>query len=166
MAPSEQIVDIRDPEINVEEIMARIRARIRERRQEAEARGQDYDRLVDEASLDGSKVFSPDLLYELRQLCMNADAIGVSVSMRDRRLPLLNPVFFRLEKLLHRLAVKYVNMLAGRQIILNRSTAHVLSEVTRVLEEREARLQVLEKEVAELRQRLDQTGVSVPEQNR
>lgn len=165
MASTEQIIEIRDPEINVEEIMGRIRARIRERRQQAEAQGLNYDKLVDEASWGESRLFSADLLYELQQLCMNADAIGVSVSMRDRHLPLLNPLFFRLEKLLHRLAVKYVNMLAGRQIMLNRSMAHVLSAVARTLEEREVRLEELEKEVAELRHRLDQIGTSGPGPN-
>lgn len=159
MESSDRIIEIRDPEINVEEIMERIRARIRERRRKAEAEGLDYDKLIDEATLGESKLFTPDLLYELRQLCMNADAIGVSVSMRDRHLPLFNPLFFRLEKLLHRLAVKYVNMLAGRQITLNRSTAHLLMAMTRALEEREVRLEALEKEVAELRTRLERTEI-------
>lgn len=160
MAEPEQIIEIRDPEINVEEIMQRIRERVQQRREQAKSQGLDYDKLVDENLSGTSGRLPPDLYYELQQLCTNADAIGVSVSVRDRRLPLLNPLALRIETLLHRLAVKYVNMLAGRQITLNRSSAYILAGLLRAVEERDVRLEALEKEVAELRARLDSPKLS------
>jgi hypothetical protein len=74
--------------------------------------------------------------------------------MRDRRLPMLNFLFFRIENLLHRLVIKYVNMMAGRQIAFNRSTAHVLAGLTRLLEKRDTQIEALEVQVKDLGERL------------
>ncbi len=164
MTDVEKIIEIRDPEINVEEIMNRIRERVRQRREQAQSQGLDYDRLVDEGLSGASLRLPADLYFELHQLCTKADAIGVTLAVRDRQLPLINPLFFRIEKLLHRLVVRYVNMLAGRQITINRSTAHLFSGLARAFEEQDARIEALEKQVAELRERLAQAGQSHAEQ--
>lgn len=154
MVEVKQVIEIRDPEINVEEIMNRIRERIRQRREQAQREGLDYDRLV-EGDLPHTVGKLPgDLYYELHQACTTADAIGVSLAMRDRRFPVLNSLLFRVENLLHQLVVKYVNQLAGHQITFNRSTAQVLSGYARALEERETRLESLEQQVKELGEKL------------
>jgi hypothetical protein len=158
MVDEKQIIEIRDPDINVEEIMNRVRERVRQRREQASAQGLDYDKLAEAGAAAGR--LPADLYYELNLLCTNADAIGVSLAMRDRRLPFLNFLFFRIENLLHRLVVKYVNLMAGRQITLNRSTAHVLSGLTHALEERDARIDALEERVTELEDRLSRTEPS------
>lgn len=156
MTDQEQIIEIRDPEINVEEIMDRIRSRIRERRMQASERGQDYDHLVE----DGTKHqafgrFEADVYYDLRELQASSDDFWVALAMRDRHFPLLNPILYRIEELLHRLALKYVNMLAGRQVVVNRATTHVLSEVVRSFDESAKRSEGLEAQVTELRGRLE-----------
>jgi hypothetical protein len=152
---ADQVIEIRDPEINTEEIMARIRQRIRERRALAEGRGLDYDRLVadDFKSPDGGRL-SGDVYYDLHQLRGSADNIWVTLSMRDRHFPLLNPILYRIEKLLHRLALKYVNLLAGRQVVVNRAATHLLSETVRAVDDMTSRVETLEKQVVELRERL------------
>jgi phage shock protein A len=150
-----RVIEIRDSEINVEEIMNRIRERIRQRRAQASAQGLDYDRLVDaRAPIVATGQSDADLNYDLRQLQTNADAIPVSLAMRDRHIPLLNFLIYRLEMLLHRLVLKYVNMLAGRQVVFNTAASNVLSALAQRLEQSEARAQQLEKEVSALRERV------------
>ena len=156
MTEGKPVIEIRDPASNVEEIMNRIRERIRRRRAQANAQGLEYDSLVDARApavvVDQSDA---DLDYDLRQLQANADAILVSLAMRDRRIPLLNSLFYRLEMLLHRLALKYVNQMAGRQVVFNTAAANVISVMAQRLEQSETRAQKLEQEVRALRERVD-----------
>jgi hypothetical protein len=155
MTEDQPVIEIRDPEINVEEIMGRIRERIRQRRAQAQQQGLDYDKLVsDDSDVAAAGRFDDDVYYDLHQLRSNAYSIWVSLAMRDRRFPLVNPILFRIEKLLHRLAIKYVNMLAGRQVVVNRATAQVLSGIVRASEDDYARLEALQKQVADLRDHL------------
>jgi hypothetical protein len=155
MADVEQVIEIRDPEVNVEEIMARIRERIQQRRAQAAAQGVEYDRLTQVEKSDApAGRLSVDTYYDLHQLRENADGILVSLAMRDRRFPIFNGILFRLEKLLHRLVIKYVNALAGRQVVFNQATGRILTNATRALDEDATRLQTLEKQIAELQERL------------
>lgn len=157
MPDIEQVIDIRDPEVNVEEIMGRIRERIRQRRAQAADQGLEYDKLTDQEELDApSERLGVDLYFDLHQLRENADGILVSLAMRDRQFPLFNSVLYRLEKLLHRLVIKYVNMMAGRQVVFNQAAARILHRIARALDEDDHRLQTLEKQVAELQQRIAQ----------
>ncbi len=155
MSDVEQVIDIRDPEINVEEIMARIRERLRQRRAQASAQGLDYDRLVEDDKVIQSGSLSTDLYYDLHQLRTTAESIWVPSAMRDRHFPaVINSVLFRTENLFHRLALKYVNMLAGRQVVFNRAATSVVTSVLRQLEQDGARIEALEKQVKELREQL------------
>lgn len=155
MREAEQVIEIRDPEINVEEIMTRIRERLRQRRAQASAQGLDYDRLVGGEQIVDAGLLATDLFYDLHQLRTSAEAIWVPSAMRDRHFPpLINSVLFRLENLFHRLTLKYVNMLAGRQIVFNRAAVEVLTSALRAQDQYEARLEALEKQVSELRERL------------
>jgi hypothetical protein len=156
MEDVEQVIEIRDPEINVEEIMNRIRERIRLRRAQAEAKGVDYDRLAgDQVLLAGSAGLGADLYYDLNELLATAESLGAAVAMRDRRIPILNPLLYRMEKLLHRLVVKYVNMLAGRQVAFNRTSAHALREIARALEASNAHIEELERRIEDIKFRID-----------
>lgn len=160
MVDTEPIIEIRDPEINVEEIMRRVRERVRQRRAQAAEQGLDYDHLVDEpVETPPAGRLSADCYYDLHQLRMNADALMVSLAMRDRHIPLFNALLFRIEKLLHRLVIKYVNVMAGRQIVFNRASVHLLTELTRALDEDGARIAELEKRLADLQERLARTEV-------
>lgn len=151
---TDPIIAIRDSEINVEEIMQRLRARIRERRAQAQTQGVDYDRwIASEDSTTGGRL-SSEVYYELQQLRTSAEASGVTMAMRDRKIPLLNPILFRIENLLHRLVIKYVNMFVGRQVGFNRSSVRVVSELVQALDASQARIETLEKQVSELNQRL------------
>jgi hypothetical protein len=155
MPDLEPVIEIRDPEINVEEIMTRIRERISQRRAQASAQGLDYDRLAGDAKVIPSGTLATDLYYDLHQLRTTAESIWVPSAMRDRHFPpLINSALFRLENLLHRLALKYVNMLAGRQVVFNRAASSILTSTVRELEQTDARVETLDQQVSALRERL------------
>lgn len=157
MSESKDTIEIRDPEIDIEEIMARIRQRIQERRSEAQAQGLDYDRLVDDQAVNfrTSGRFDSDLYYDLHQVRTSADTIWVSLSVVDRQVPVVGSLLTRLRRELHSLVIYYVNMLAGRQVVFNRSVAGVLPALADALDESQERVAALEKEVADLRQRVE-----------
>ena len=155
MEPDQRVVEIRDSEIDVAAIMARVRERIRQRRAQADAQGLEYDRLVDgRAPRIAADLSEVDLEYDLRQAQIGAEAVLVSLEMRDRHIPVFNSFFYRLEELLHRLALKYVNRMAGRQVVFNTAAANVIATVARRLEQHEAQTQKLEQEVRALRERV------------
>jgi hypothetical protein len=156
MTETEQIIEMRgDPEINVEEIMQRVRERVRQRRALAAEQGLDYDHLMDDrADAHPAGRLSADLYYDLHQLRTNVDAPMVSLAMRDRQFAIFNALLFRIERLLHRLVIKYSNVMAGRQVVFNRASVHVITELARALEEDGARIAELEKQVTDLRERL------------
>ncbi|MBI5652662.1 MAG: hypothetical protein HZC40_19790 [Chloroflexi bacterium] len=122
---------------------------------EIRAAEMEYDALVD-ARAPEIVVHQSDAEFEsdLRQLQISADAILVSPAMRDRRLRFFNAIFFRLENLLHRLALKYVNQSAGKQIVFNLAAANVIATLARRLEQNQARAQELENQVRALRERV------------
>ncbi len=156
MSQAQPIFEIHDPEINVEEIMARLRQRIEGRRAQASEQGLDYDHLVDGHSKTyGQAPTTADLLYDLQQLRECSESIWVSLDVRNRRLGLINPLAFRIEKLLHRLAVKYVNMLAGRQTAANRMVANLIDGLVQWHDRDQARIEKLEEIVTELNERLN-----------
>lgn len=151
---ADQVIEIRDPEINTEEIMARIRQRIRERRAQAEGRGLDYDRLVDDPSRAESGRLASDLYYDLNKMRSTADSLWVSVQLYDSHLPLVNAWYMRIKGKLHGIVVDYINRLAGRQVAFNQTTEHVLSGMVHAFEDNDARVEALEKQIIELRDRL------------
>ena len=157
MVDPADVIDIRDPDIDVEEIMQRIRQRIRERRAQAQARGLDYDRLTDGA-LDGGpdRHLSGDLYYDLHQARESAETIWVPLSVvGEQRYPrFLTPLLNRVRHAAHHLVLYYVNMLAGRQIVFNRAAVSAVSGLAEADEKTVERLLVLEQEVASLRERV------------
>lgn len=155
MTKLDDVIEIRDSEIDVEDIMARIRERIRNRRDQAEAQGLDYDRLTDErvsGNTDGT--LSSDFYYDLRQARENANSIWISLSVVDRDIPLIGSLVRRARRIVHSLVLYYVNMLAGKQVVFNRSAASVLSDLASHSEGTDARIQELEAEVEALHERI------------
>lgn len=155
MTKLDDVIEIRDSEIDVEDIMARIRERIRNRRDQADAQGLDYDRLTKEhTSYNTDGTLSTDFYYDLRQVRENADSIWVSLSVVERDIPLVGSLVTRARRMVHSLVLYYVNMLAGKQVVFNRSAASALSELASHSEGTGARIQELESEVEALRERI------------
>lgn len=158
MADPKEVIEIRDPEVNVEEIMERIRQRVQERRTNAKAQGLDYDRLTETRSAltSSGRRLGTDFYYDLYQARQSADSLWVSLSvMGNERYPqFLASLIGRVRHALHHLVIYYVNMLAGRQVAFNRSAIGAVSGLADANEEIAERVQNLEKEVVDLRERL------------
>ena len=134
--------------------MSRIRNRIRRSHEHAEAQGPDPDRPVSSGAFaTSSGQLETDLSYDLDHMRLTADSPCVSVVQRERHLP-FSSVIFRVENLLHRLIVKYVNMVAARQIAFNRAATQVASGLMHMETDSAAQLSALKRDLAELRERL------------
>lgn len=132
--------DIRDPEVNVEEIMTRIRERIRQRAQAAEANGQHYGL----PSLTASRKLPAELYKLLDQTRASAASVRVPLAASSG-------LAGKVRKVVHQLVVYYVNMLADKQIVFNRASANTHKQLAQALEAALARIEVLEQDIASLR---------------
>ena len=152
------IVNIRDPEIDAEAIMRDIRARIRQRRAQAEAQGLDYEALAEGRPAESVGRFEADLYYDLRRLSVSYDEVGVKLSLTETRLPLIGGVVQRVRAALHQVILYYVNMLARQQARINKYNLRVLTALTRDLEAdaTSADIEALRQEIAWLRERIEQ----------
>ncbi len=157
----EQIIEIKDPEIDAEEIMRRIREHIRARRIQAQAQGIDFESLVNGTH---PQRFGEDLYREMRQVNASASQMGVMVSLvkPQRQIPILSPLLQRIRQAAHQLVVYYVNQLAAQQNHHNRQIVNVLMHLALGLEREPYPQDVadLRKEVAALREELAQLKTS------
>ena len=151
------IVNIRDPEIDAEAIMRDIRARIRQRRAQAEAQGLDYEALAAGLPAESVGRFEADLYFDLRRLSVSYDEVGVKLSLTETRLPLIGGVVQRVRAALHQVILYYVNMLARQQARINKYNLRVLTALTRDLEAdaTSADIEALRQEIAWLRERIE-----------
>lgn len=132
----EGMVEFRDPDIDSEAIMRKIRTKIRERRAEAESKGLDYEAFVE--GLYASQVstrFDHDLYYDLRRMSVGYNKIGVGLSLTESRVPILGPIIQRVRRALHQLVIYYVNQLAGQQARFNEYTMRAMTSMTKTLED-------------------------------
>jgi predicted nucleic acid-binding Zn-ribbon protein len=144
--PAENDFDIRDPEINVEEIMARIGQRIRQRAHEAEAKGQHYGL----PRLTANRKLPAELYQSLDQTRSHSGSVRVQLAATTG-------LVGRVRKVVHELVVYYVNMLADRQIVFNRASANTHRQLAQALEAANARIEALEQELANMRSQQSQS---------
>jgi hypothetical protein len=158
------VIDIRDPEIDSEAIMSRIRDGLRTRRAAAEAQGLDFEAFAQGRTPSGAgSRLAPDLYDNLRRATISYNKTGVALSMTARRIPLLTPLVQRVRSALHSLVIYYVNTLARQQARFNEYVVRVLAGLVRELEATPTpdELEALRQEVRDLRARLD--GPTPPE---
>jgi hypothetical protein len=151
-------VEVRNPDIDAEAIMRRIRANIRQRRAQAEAQGLDYEAFVEGLMASRSATrFDTSLYYDLRRMSVAYDKIGVGLSLTESRQPLVGPLVHRLRRALHHLVIYYVNMLAQQQARINEYVVRALTTLTSNLEPgpTPAEVDALRQQVAQLQARLD-----------
>jgi hypothetical protein len=147
-SPTEEQVpafELEAPDLDAEEIMQQIRARIRARRAESLAKGLDFEGYADGLyPLPPSAVFSRDLYESVRYVGMGYDKVNVAPALTETRLPVIGGLVQRLRANLHTLVLFYVNRLAAQQIHFNEQVARALT----------AMVKDLETEVRDLRARL------------
>ncbi len=165
----EQIIEIRDSEIDAEAIVRQIRENIRQRRSEAKAQGLDYEAFVEGlyAAPDATR-FDRSLYYDLRWMSMGYYKIGVGLSLTESRIPLIAPLVQRVRAALHHLVIFYTNMLAGRQVRVNEYIVRTLTGLVQTLEDdpTPGEVEALRQQVAELRAQLEQLEARVESGNK
>lgn len=151
------IIEIRDPNIDAEAIMRKIRANIRQRKQQAEAKGIDYEAFVEGLyTSDVTARFDHNLYYDIRRMSVGYDKVGVGLSVSERSIPIIGGVIQRFRRSLHTLVIYYVNMLAGQQVRFNELVVRTTTSMVKTLEEGtpQSELEALREEVTALKQRV------------
>ncbi len=151
----EDIIEIRDPEINVAEIMARIRENLGKR----EPLAVEVDSLVFDPGLGGFLSLEAGLKQSLQQVGLTYDKIYVGDQLRI-------PTTFKerlvnaLRRPLHQLVRFYADLLSSKQVVFNSATSSALAHLARQTERdrknTDAEIERLRREVAELRQTIEQ----------
>ncbi|CAG0995464.1 hypothetical protein ANRL3_03089 [Anaerolineae bacterium] len=160
MTEFESTVWIDAPELDLAPIKKRIADRLRAQRERANTLDLDYDHLTDtDVLLPSVRAETDDLHARVRELDAVARTLWVALAMRDRHLPILSGIFFRLEMLLHKLVVKYVNRLTGRQMTFDLETTQVLAALV-------ARLELMQTQMADVQRRLSELEKRIPDSDK
>jgi hypothetical protein len=126
---------IEGSDVDVEGVVQEVHARLRTRREQAEARGLDYDSYADgRYPLPLNAVVSRDVYYALRRVQMACDKVNVEMMLTETRLPVVGGVVHRIRRVLHQLVLFYVQRLAARQTSFNQQTSLALTAIVREME--------------------------------
>jgi len=160
----EEIIEIRNPEINVAEIMEEIRRNIRRRHNEA--RGgkvtfPTFDAALSPA-IEPTEELEKVLHHHLNQASLHYNRIGVASQLMPRPVPLVGRLWTAFRREAHNLVIFYVNTLAARQITFNDHALRALNALAQMVRRGsraevarlEAELQALQERVDQLEQRL------------
>lgn len=154
-----EIIEIRDPEINVAEIIEEIRRNIRQRR--SEAQGEDVAFPTFDAGLspaiEPTEELEKVLHHHLNQASLHYNKIGVASQLMPRPVPLVGRLWTAFRREAHNLVIFYVNTLAARQITFNDHALRALNALAQMVT-RGSRAEVarLEAELQALQERVDQ----------
>ena len=154
--PSDDLIEIRDPEINVNEIMDQIRDRIRRRRKEL-----GYEKRVF-PSFGGTAypgepedmAYDPDLYHHLRlanETFANVETGAQLLATRATHLPIFGHVWQRVRAYMHGIILFYVNRAITHEVNVNRHLISVLNQLATQSQAQQRRIAALEAEVQALR---------------
>ena len=155
--PPESVLSIRDPQLDVDAIMAEIRASLMQRRADAESRGINYEEIaMGRYTVPGSQRFPVELHEALQQASLLRDSTQVSLFVTPSSIPIVGGLIQRIRTALHQAIIFYVNMSAQRQIAFNVEASKALNRLTgsldKQLAERDAQIAALQKRIDELEQ--------------
>jgi hypothetical protein len=160
----EEIIEIRDPEINVAEIMEEIRCNIRQRQSEVRDRKVAFPAFDAAVTPDAEPTEEMErvLHHHLSQANLHYDKIGVALQFMPRPVPLIGRLWTAFRREAHNLVIFYVNTLAARQITFNDHVLRALNALAQMVMGKsqaevarlEAELRTLQERVAQLEQRL------------
>jgi len=139
-------------EINVEDIMHKIRAYIAERR----LQGEPVDGLVTPSRFKGR--FNSTLYDELFAAIREKDGVAVSLHVTPSSIPVVGGLVETLRRKAHELVVYYLNQGAMRQVTFNNHTVRAFSALVEELENdlpTQAEVAELKQEIESLKTRLD-----------
>lgn len=151
-------LEIRDEHIDTEAIMAAIRESIMRRREDAASRGIDFEALATGTFVRASaERFQPDLYESLYSMSVLKDKAQVGMHLTETAVPVISPFVQKLRRMLHAIALFYVNMSAERQIAFNAAVTKTTTNLVRALDRESDRLfeiESLKSEVARLTDRI------------
>lgn len=159
--PSNNLIEIRDPEIDPQAIMAEIRARIQKRRQELGYVSPQF------STFGGSQVpdrpedipYDPDFFDHLDRANELYLQVPTEVDLQASpatRMPLLGSMWSTIREQAHGLAIYYVNRNVSHQTGVNREMMGVLNGLTKVTIEQQRTINRLQAEIDSLRARVDE----------
>jgi hypothetical protein len=119
-----------DQEVDVEEIMKGIRARIL-------AQQSDLPAFVETLVDVSGKRFSPEFYEHLYQANLAHNQVGVDILVTPVRLPVVGPLIEGFRRKLHQLVLFYVNQVAAQQREVNTHLLQALSLMARELDDSE-----------------------------
>lgn len=127
--------------IDPDEIMARIRAAIQERRAASGLNPAEFDAL---ASGSPAQPTLSDLRRDLTRLAEATRYSGVDMLLSDVRPSPVSSLIQRLRAALHEAILFYVNRLAAQQASVNRLTLQALKTALHLIEVQQTRIEALE----------------------
>ena len=159
--PPDNLIEIRDPEIDPEAIMAEIRERIQERRQElgyvtkqfSTYGGAHFPGRPDDVPYDPEFY---DHLESANELYLQVPTEVDLQASPATRVPMLGPLWAMLRELAHGLVVYYVNRSASHQTGVNREVISVLNKMTAINLEQQRRIIRMQSEIDALRAELEE----------
>jgi hypothetical protein len=154
------LIEIQDPDIDVDEIMAQIRARVQQRRAEL-----GYDKRTfpafDLAAYPGEPediAYDVNLYHYLRLVNTTYNQVETGLNLAPSpatQLPIIGPLWARVRGQVHNLVLFYVNRSLAHQTNVNRHLISVLNRLTLLSQEQQRIIAILQAEVDALRRRLD-----------
>lgn len=157
---ADDLIEIDDPEIDVDEIMDEIRDRIQRRREEMGYPRQTFP-TFGAAAYPGEpehEGFDEDLYYHLRKandLYMNLDVEAHLSPSPATRVPIVGGLWKQIRREAHNLILFYLGRLAGQQTTVNRHLVSTLNRMAVQLQQQNEDLQELRQEVGRLQEKTD-----------
>ncbi|MDA8217161.1 MAG: hypothetical protein M0Z94_06025 [Dehalococcoidales bacterium] len=148
------VIEIKDPEVDVAAIMQQIR-------QGLAARQDMYEADVFFPSFKGGdsptatgEQLGTEFSYELEEALRSHDRAWVSLQVAPTRIPLIGGPLSHLKYMLHNLIVFYVNQLAAKQVSFNAHSVNAVRALSQMVGARASAAEVeeLRREVRELRE--------------
>jgi hypothetical protein len=151
------VLEIRDPAIDSDEIVRRIRANIAQRIAKAQRLGVDFEKIYRGQPMlpnNSRDQTLQDVLVRL-QTARNRSAVGLDLT--PNKLPLVGKLVQKVRKALHDVAIFYVNKSAGSQLLFNQASVSAISQLIAATRQHEAELAALRAELDELRVELERS---------
>lgn len=154
----QNIIEIRDPDVDVVQIMKQIRENLAQRATIPDVDFPSFFFTRYQIDADTPGYFDDETYYNLEQANLTFDQIWIDSNLILSTIPLLGQLINRIKQELHNLVIYYVNLMAGIQVTFNE---HILRVVNSVVEKSsqdhtQSDIVKLQNRIVELEQRLTQ----------
>lgn len=156
--PSDDLIEINDPDIDPAAIMADIRARMRQRREELGYDRRNFPTFATAYPEEPADLeYDPNLYHHLRlanETYTQAETEPFLAPSPATSLPIIGALWRRIRGGAHNLVIYYVNRAIAHHVNVHRHMVSVLNRLTAQAEEQQRTIATLQEEVAALRAQL------------